>query len=135
MARTEEDPSPKPVRWVGSSRDDLRSFPEAVRNRVGGALWEAQLGRKAPYAKPLKGFGGAGVLEVVDDFDGDTYRAVYTVRFAGVVYVLHAFQKKSRRGIATPRQEIRLTEERLQRARKDYEQWQKEEQQKRPRSG
>lgn len=136
MARTEEDPSPKPVRWVGSSRDDLRSFPEAVRNRVGGALWEAQLGRKAPYAKPLKGFGGAGVLEVVDDFDGDTYRVVYTVRFAGVVYVVHAFQKKSRRGIATPRQEIRLIEERLQRARKDYEQWQKkEEQEKRPRSG
>lgn len=131
--RTEGDPSPKPVRWVGSSRDDLRSFPEAVRNRVGGALWEAQLGRKAPYAKPLKGFGGAGVLEVVDDVDGDTYRVVYTVRFAGVVYVLHAFQKKSRRGIATPRQEIRLIEERLQRARKDYEQWQRQEQQTRPR--
>jgi phage-related protein len=97
-------------------------------------VWEAQLGRKAPYAKPVKGFGGAGVLEVVDDFDGDTYRAVYTVRFAGAVYVLHAFQKKSRRGIATPRQEIRLIEERLQRAREDYEQWQREEQQKRPRS-
>jgi phage-related protein len=97
-------------------------------------VWEAQLGRKAPYAKPLKGFGGAGVLEVVDDFDGDTYRAVYTVRLAGAVYVLHAFQKKSRRGIATPRQEIRLIEERLQRAREDYEQWQREEQQKRPRS-
>ena len=134
MARTGEDPPPKPVRWVGSSRNDLRGFPEAARNRVGGAVWEAQLGRKAPYAKPLKGFGGAGVLEVVDDFDGDTYRAVYTVRFAGAVYVLHAFQKKSRRGIATPRQEIRLIEERLQRAREDYEQWQREEQQKRPRS-
>jgi phage-related protein len=126
MARTGEDPPPKPVRWVGSSRNDLRGFPEAVRNRVGGAVWEAQLGRKPPYAKPLKGFGGAGVLEVVDDFDGDTYRAVYTVRFAGAVYVLHAFQKKSRRGIATPRQEIRLIEERLQRAREDYEQWQRE---------
>ena len=135
MARTEVDPSPKPVRWVGSSRDDLRSFPEAVRNRVGGALWEAQLGRKAPYAKPLKGFGGAGVLEVVDDFEGSTYRAIYTVRFAGVVYLLHAFQEKSRKGIATPRQEIRLIEERLQRAREDYDQWQeKEGQQKRPRS-
>ncbi len=128
MARTEGDPSPKPVRWVGSSRDDLRSFPEEVRNRVGGALWEAQLGRKAPYAKPLKGFGGAGVLEVVDDFAGGTYRAVYTLRFAGVVYVLHAFQKKSKRGIATPRQEIALIEERLQRAREDYEQWQSEQQ-------
>src|SRR3990172_6658932 len=117
MTRTEEDPSPKPVRWVGSSRDDLRRFPEAVRNRVGGALWEAQLGRKAPYAKPLRGFGGAGVLEVVDDFDGDTYRAVYTVRFAGVVYVLHAFQKKSTHGIATPKHEMDVVHERLKRAR------------------
>lgn len=131
MARPEGDPSPKPVRWVGSSREDLRSFPEEVRNRVGGALWEAQLGRKAPYAKPLKGFGGAGVLEVVDDFDGVTYRAVYTVRFPGVVYVLHAFQKKSKRGITTPRQEIALIIQRLERARKDYEQWQGEERRKR----
>ncbi len=85
MANIMELSSPKPVRWVGSSRDDLRKFPEDVRNRIGGALWEAQLGRKAPYARPLKGFGGAGVLEVMDDFNGDTYRAVYTVRFVGVV--------------------------------------------------
>ena len=132
LARPEDEPSPKPVRWVGSSRDDLRGFPEEVRNRVGGALWEAQLGRKAPYAKPLKGFGGAGVLEVVDDSDGDTNRAVYTVRFAGVVYVLHAFQKKSKRGIATPRQEMALITQRLQRAREDYEQWQSEQRAKRP---
>ena len=124
--------TPKPVRWVGSSRDDLRAFPERVRNRVGGALWEAQLGRRAFFAKPLKGFGGAGVLEVVDDFDGDTYRAVYTVRFAGVVYVLHAFQKKAKRGIATPKREIDLIEQRLKRAREDYAQWQSE-QQSRPR--
>jgi phage-related protein len=101
-------------------------FPEDVRNRVGAALWEAQLGRKAAYAKPLKGFGGAAVLEVVDDYDGDTYRAVYTVRFAGVVYVLHAFQKKSKRGSATPRQEIALIRQRLQRAREDYAQWLRE---------
>ena len=132
MARPEDESPPKPVRWVGSSRDDLRGFPEEVRNRVGGALWEAQLGRKASYAKPLKGFGGAGVLEVVDDFDGDTYRAVYTVRFVGVVYVLHAFQKKSKRGITTPRQEIALIKQRLQRAREDYEQWQSEPREKRP---
>jgi phage-related protein len=132
--RMEDAASPKPVRWVGSSREDLRGFPEEVRNRVGGALWEAQLGRKAPYAKPLKGFGGAGVLEVVDDFDGDTYRAVYTVRFVGLVYVLHAFQKKSKRGVATPRQEIALIRQRLQRAREDYEQWQSEQRQKRLRS-
>ncbi len=89
----------KPVRWVASIKEDLSGFPNEVRRRVGGALWEAQIGRKAPYAKPLRGFGGAGVLEIVDDFDGDTFRAVYTVRFAKAVYVLHAFQKKSKRGI------------------------------------
>ena len=132
MASTQEEPLPKPVRWLGSSRDDLRGFPEEVRNRVGGALWEAQLGRKAPFAKPLKGFGGTSVLEVVDDFAGNTYRAVYTVRFAGVVYMLHAFQKKSKRGIATPRQEMALIKQRLQRAREDYKQWQSEQGQKRP---
>jgi len=113
----------KPVRWIGSSRNDLRNFPEPVRLRIGGALWEAQLGRKAGWAKPLKGFGGAGVLEVIDDHDGDTYRAVYTVRFAGVVYVLHSFQKKSTIGIATARHEIALIEQRLKRARQDYELW------------
>lgn len=113
----------KPVRWVGSSRDDLRAFPERVRLRVGGALWEAQLGRKAPWAKPLKGFGGAGVLEVVSDHDGDTYRAIYTVRFAGIIYMLHAFQKKATIGIATPRHEMALIEQRLKGAREDYERW------------
>jgi phage-related protein len=75
------------------------------------------------YAKPLKGFGGAGVLEIVDDFDGDTYRTVYTVRFAGAVYVPHAFQKKSKRSIATPKTELDLIEQRLKRAREDYERW------------
>jgi phage-related protein len=123
VAQRPGDVQPKPVRWVGSSKEDLKGFPEEVRRRVGGALWDAHLGRKAPYAKPLRGFGGAGVLEIVDDFDGDTYRAVYTVRFAGVVYVLHAFQKKSRRGIATPKTELDLIERRLRRAREDYEQW------------
>jgi phage-related protein len=116
-------PAPKPVRWIGSSREDLRAFPEAVRLRVGGALWEAQLGRKADWAKPLTGFGGAGVLEIVDDHDRSTYRAVYTVRFAHVVYVLHVFQKKAKHGIATPRHEIALIEQRLKRAREDYAQW------------
>ncbi|MBV8763711.1 MAG: type II toxin-antitoxin system RelE/ParE family toxin [Hyphomicrobiales bacterium] len=114
---------PKPVRWIGSTRDDVRLFPQDVRLRIGGAIWEAQLGRKAGWAKPLKGFDGAGVLEIVDDFDGNTFRAVYTVRFAGVVYVLHAFQKKSNKGVATPRRELALVEERLKRAREDYEQW------------
>ena len=86
-------------------------------------MWDAQLGRKAPYAKPLKGFGGAAVLEVVDDFDGNTYRAVYTVGFAGVVYMLHAFQKRSKRGVATPKAELDLIDQRLKRAREDYKQW------------
>ena len=117
------DIQPKPVRWIGRSLQDLRAFPEDVRRRVGVALWEAQLGLKAAYVKPLKGFGDAGVLEIVDDFDGDTYRAVYTVRFAGVVYVLHAFQKKSKKGIATPKAELELIEQRLRRAKEDYEQW------------
>ena len=119
------NPDPKPVRWVGRSREDLIGFPEDVRRRVGIALWEAQIGGKATYAKPLKGFGGAGVLEIVDDHDGDTYRAGYTVRFAGVVYVLHAFQKKSKHGRATPRAEMDLIDRRLKRAREDYEQWQR----------
>ena len=119
----DDDIQPKPVRWIGSSNKDLREFPEDVRQRVGGALWDAQQGRKAPYAKPLRGFGGAGVLEVVDDFDGDTYRAVYTVRFSGVVYVLHAFQKKSKHGRAIPQNDVSLIEARLKRAREDYEQW------------
>jgi phage-related protein len=94
-----------------------------VRRRVGGALWEAQIGGKAPYAKPLKGFGDAAVLEIVDDFDGDTFRAVYTVRFTEAIYVLHAFQKKSRRGIATPKTELDLIDQRLNRAREDHQQW------------
>src|SRR5580700_10199296 len=127
MGKLPDDAQPKPVRWIGSSRDDLKDFPEHVRQRVGGALWEAQIGLKAPYAKPLKGFGGAGVLEIVDDFDGDTFRAVYTVRFAKVVYVLHAFQKKSKRGIATLKAELDLIDRRLKRAREDYEQWSKSE--------
>lgn len=80
-------------------------------------------GRKAPYARPSKGYGGASVLEIVDDFDGDTFRAIYTVRFARAVYVLHAFQKKSKRGAETPKSELDVIEERLRRAERDYEQW------------
>ena len=114
---------PKPVRWVGSSKEDVSSFPAEVRRRIGGALWEAQIGRKAPYAKPMKGFGNAGVLEIVDDFDGNAFRAVYAVRFAKAVYVLHAFRKKSRRGVATAKSDIDLIDRRLRRAKEDYEQW------------
>lgn len=125
MVRPASQNQPKSVRWVGSSKEDVSEFPAEVRRRVGAALWEAQIGRKAPYAKPLKGFGDAGVLEIVDDFDGDAFRMVYTVRFAEAVYVLHAFQKKSKRGVATPKAELDLIEQRLKRAREDYEQWTK----------
>ncbi len=112
-----EMPPLKPLYWIGSSKADLRMFPKEVRTVVGGALHEAQLGGKHDDAKPLKGFGGASVLEVLDDYHGDTYRAVYTVRFQGAVYVLHAFQKKSKRGIVTARKEIELIKGRLVAAR------------------
>ena len=104
----------KPLGWIASTNEQLRDFPDEVRSVIGYALYLAQLGEKHPDAKPLHGFGGAGVLEVVDDFDGDTYRAVYTVRFADAVYVLHVFQKKAKHGIATPRQDLALIRQRLQ---------------------
>ncbi len=115
------NPLLKPVEWISSSRDDLRKFPEEVQQMMGFALYRAQLGKKHPEAKPLKGFKGSGVVEIVEDFDGDTYRAVYTVKFEGIVYVLHAFQKKSKRGIATPKQDINLIETRLKRAKEHHE--------------
>jgi phage-related protein len=102
--------------WVGSTLDDVRAFPQEVRREVGHALHLAQLGEKSPAAKPLRGFKGAGVLEVVETFDGNAYRAVYTVRFASGVYALHAFQKKSHRGIATDRHDIELVAKRLREA-------------------
>ena len=105
----------KDIIWVGDSKDSLRSFPEDVKDVMGFALRQAQQGGKHPAAKPLKGFKGAGVLEIVEDHDGDTYRAVYTVRFKGRVYVLHAFQKKSKKGIQTPQPVIDLIKDRLKR--------------------
>jgi phage-related protein len=115
-----DEPAPKELVWVGSSRRDLRAFPPAVRRTFGFALYAAQIGETPPEAKPLKGFRGAGVLELIEDHRGSTYRAVYTVRFATKVYVLHAFQKKSTRGITTPKQEIRLIQERLKWAQRLY---------------
>jgi len=103
--------------WVASSLKDLREFPEEVRHVMGFALYLAQTGGKHVYAKPLRGFGGAGVLEAADDHHGDTYRCVYTVRYADAVYVLHAFQKKSKAGIATPKHDIDLVRARLEQAR------------------
>jgi len=110
----------KPLHWIGNSKEALLEFPEPVIRQVGYALHVAQMGDKSPAAKPLQGFGGAGVLEVVENHDGDTYRAVYTVKLAGVVYVLHAFQKKSKHGIKTPQHEIELIKSRLKLAEQDY---------------
>jgi phage-related protein len=103
----------KPLYWMGRSLKDLSAFPEDVKDVMGYALYLAQVGEKSSAAKPLKGFGGAGILEIVDDHDGDTFRAVYTIRFGDSVYVLHAFQKKSKRGIATPKAEMDVVEARL----------------------
>ena len=102
--------------FVASSQEDLRAFPEDVRQVMGFALFVAQKGSKHPSAKPLKGFKGSGVLEVVDDYDGDTYRTVYTVRFSDAIYVLHAFQKRSKRGSETPKPDIELVKARLKTA-------------------
>ena len=110
----------KPLDFIGSSREDLREFPDEVKQDIGYALFEAQKGRKPEAAKPMKGFGGAGVLEIIERFDGDTYRAVYTVRFREVVYVLHCFQKKSKSGIKTPQQDMELIQRRLKVAEEDY---------------
>jgi phage-related protein len=98
----------------------LKEFPCEVTRSIGLALFFAQLGDRHPAAKPLQGFGGAGVLEVVEECRGNAYRAVYTVRFAKIVYVLHAFQKKSKRGIRTPMKEIELVRRRLRQAEEDY---------------
>lgn len=106
---------------MGSSRADLKEFPEEVRRVVGFALRQAQLGGKPLGTKILRGFGGAGVLEVVEDHDGDTFRAVYTVRFAGSVYVLHAFRKKSKQGVKTPAADLELIRRRLKSAEEHHE--------------
>lgn len=110
----------KPVIWISSSLRDLRAMPEQVRRDIGQALYTAQRGDTDPAAKPLKGFGGARVMEIVERDASGAYRAVYTVQFAEAVYVLHVFQKKSKRGIATPKQDIDLIRRRLAEAERDY---------------
>ena len=109
----------KPLYWVGSSKKDLLEMPGEVQDFFGYALYLAQAGGKSEHAKPLRGFGSAGVLEVVEDWHGDTYRAVYAVRFADAVYVLHCFQKKSKKGVATPRPDVEKIRERLKAAEAD----------------
>ncbi len=111
---------PKKLDFVGSSREDLKEFPQEVRQDIGYALFEVQRGQKPASAKPLQGFGGASVLEIIENFSGDTYRAVYTVKFREVVYVLHCFQKKSKHGIKTPQQDVGLIKQRLRVAEEDY---------------
>lgn len=112
----------KPVAWIGSSYRDFRSFPEAVQDGMGYALFRAQQGEKHESAKPLKGFGGAGVVEIVENHNTDTYRAIYTVKFRGAVYVLHVFQKKSKKGGKTPDAEMDIVRRRLKVAEEDYKQ-------------
>jgi phage-related protein len=110
----------RPLYWVGSAKRDLLKFPEAVKDGIGTALSVAQFGGKHPAAKPWKGT-GTGVLEIVEDHDGNTYSAVYTVRFRLAVYVLNCFQKKSRKGIQTSRLDVGLVSQRLRQAQQDYE--------------
>ncbi len=106
----------KPLVWLGSSRRDFRDMPSEAKADMGYALYVAQLGGKHRAAKPLKGFGGTSVLEIVKDHRGDAFRAVYTVRFAGSVYVLHVFQKKSKAGREMPKADIELIVGRLREA-------------------
>ena len=109
----------KPVEWIGRARDDLRALPRAVRREMGYALWLAQLGEYAPQSKRMKGE-LSGLIEIVEDHDGNAYRAVYAARLRGVIYVLHVFQKKSTRGIATPRRILDLIRQRYARAREHH---------------
>jgi len=115
-----DDKIVKPLEFVGSARKDLKAMPDTIKQVFGRALFLAQIGGKPVQAKPLKGYRGAGVLEIVEDHDADTYRAVYTVRFAEAVYVLHVFQKKSRAGIATSPRDLELIARRLKKAEETY---------------
>ena len=114
----------KPIKWIASAKRDLDAMPEDVKDVFGHAIDLAQAGGRHQDAKPLSGFGSAGVLEVVEDFRSDTYRAVYTVKFAGWIYVLHCFQKKSKSGIKTSKEDIDLINARLKVAKQDYDTWQ-----------
>lgn len=103
----------KRLGWVGSAKRDLFALPRPVRSEIGHALYLAQIGIRHPGSKTLRGFGGGQVVEIIEDYDGDTFRAVYTVRFEDAVYVLHVFQKKSKSGVATPKHEIDVIGQRL----------------------
>ncbi len=111
----------KPLMWITSSYKDLKKFPKAVQDAMGYGLLDAQEGEKHKSAKPLLGFGGADVLEIVNEDSSGTYRTVYTVRFKEAVFVLHAFQKKSKQGIKTPQEDIELVKQRLKLAQELYQ--------------
>ena len=117
------NPNLKQLIFITSAKKALQEFPLTVRRDIGFALYEVQQGKTPRNVKPLKGFGGAGVVETIDDYDGDTYRAVYTVKFQKIIYILHCFQKKSKKGIATPKQEIDLIKQRLKQAEIGYQEW------------
>ena len=112
----------KPIIWLGSSREDLRAMPQQVRKDIGQALYAAQQGETDPAAKPLKGFGGARVMEIVERYRRDAFRAVYTVHFTEAIYVLHVFQKKSKQGIATPKPDMDLIKQRFAEAERQHRQ-------------
>ena len=116
-------PPRKPLKWVGSSKRDLDAMPGEVQDVFGHAIDLAQAGGKHQDAKAMSGFGSASVLDVVEDFRGDTYRAIYTVKFTGWIYVLHCFQKKSKTGVRTPKQDLELISARFKAAKSDYEAW------------
>ena len=103
----------KSLVWLGSSRRDFSDFPDEVKSEMGYALFQAEAGGRHRKAKTFKGAGDAGVIEIVDDYRGDTFRTIYTVRFASALYVLHAFQKKSKKGKETPKSDLHLIEQRL----------------------
>lgn len=113
----------KPIIWVASTKSDLIALPEDVKDEIGHALYQAQKGEKSDKAKPFRGFGSAAVLEIVEHDVGGTYRAVYTVKFKEVIAVLHVFQKKSKQGIATPKQDVDLIKSRFKLAKQEYEAW------------
>lgn len=113
----------RPILWVASSKGDLMDMPDDVINEFGHGLYQAQIGKHPDIGKTLSGFGSANVVELVEDYRGDTFRAVYTVRFPEVVAVLHAFQKKSKSGKETPKQDMELIRSRLKLAEEMYKEW------------
>jgi phage-related protein len=113
----------KDVEWVGSSKEDLMDLPQQVRVEIGHSLYLVQIGRKPDNAKPMQGFGGASVLEIFEDFDTNTYRLIYTVKFGEAVYVLHSFQKKSTKGIKTSQRDLDIIAQRLRIAEELHREW------------